>query len=414
MRFHKRLDLTWDEAIKEVGMPQPFAGSQYLPAGPGRRDQVKKEVVEFDVAVAPFLVTSKRGKLADFSRTVKTVGYRVAVLRPKQQSPGIWQFLEPFTWQLWLITASFFILSGFIICLLERKRKTYPAGSPGPIDSMFVSTSTLFYTHDQDSVLSESGKSYIAVMCFVVLILCACFTANLSVFLLKEHEPSTFKFLSDLENHLVGVPAVTGALEYMKQTYLHLDITFIDAPPDRAMEMLTSKNITAFVGDASILEFEVRSNCLIQLLEEKLRSKRSAAFALRRGSVYKDKLDQGILEAWDRDFVEQLEQKYFEWADECQNYGQVAADEPLELQHLGGLFIIFVSSAVICLAGDLVLRLMYKQGIMQPTLDPQIAGVNATATRIKAAVHMDIATDITLSKGSAASLRSFSGTTAQQ
>ena len=79
----------------------------------------------------------------------------------------------------------FFVFTGVILRLLERKRITFPKGVPGLSDAMFVSFSTLTYTQDQDSVLTTIGRAYIVVVCFVVFILTSCFTANLTVFLLK-------------------------------------------------------------------------------------------------------------------------------------------------------------------------------------------------------------------------------------
>lgn len=108
---------------------------------------------------------------------------------------------------------------------------------------------------------------------------------------------------------------------------------------------------------------------------------------MKHRSPYKVKLDDGILAAWADSYVEQLEQKYFEWADECHNYGQVAEDQALELQHLGGLFVIFSVTAAVCLLGDLTVRCLYKKQCMKHNLDDEPAGVHATARGIKAAIE---------------------------
>lgn len=281
---------------------------------------------------------------------------------------------------------------------LEKNRKAFPENSPQLVDAMFVSMSALFYTQDQDTVISKSGRGFILVVCFVVLILCACFTANLSVFLLKSQETTTYNSIADVRDGVIGAPNVTGALKYLQETYPKL--TFTDVAPGQGLKQLALGQIEAYVDDSSLLEFQARTNCKIQLLEGKLHTV-SAAFAMKHHSPYKEKLNEGILAAWADNYIEELEQKYFVWADECHNYGQVADDEPLELQHLGGLFIIFSVSAAACLLGNLLLRFLYKNQCIKRNPDDQPAGVHATARGIKAMV--ETTADIGLSASRASS-----------
>lgn len=201
-KFYSKPNMTWDEAIELVGRENDGGGTSQ----------------EFDVAIGPFPVTAQHSLKAEFTRTIKSVGYRIAVLRPQAKTSKLWEFLQPFSWQLWLVTATFFVISGLVLFTLERKRKTFPENSPGLLDSMFVSMSALFYTHDQDSIVSKSGRGYSLVVCFVVLILCACFTANLSVFLLKRQEAATYKSIEDIHDGIIGAPNVTGALAYLHET----------------------------------------------------------------------------------------------------------------------------------------------------------------------------------------------------
>lgn len=110
---------------------------------------------------------------------------------------------------------------------------------------------------------------------------------------------------------------------------------FEDVSPAEGLNKLVAKKIAAYVVDASILEFQALANCKIQLLEGKINTV-NAAFAVRRQSPYKDKLNDGIIEAWADNYIEELKRKYFEWANECHDYGQVADDESLNLEHVGG------------------------------------------------------------------------------
>ena len=365
LKFHSKPNMTWDEAIELIGNEE-------------------EESSGFDAVVGPFGLTVQRSVKAEFTRTIKSVGYRVAILREPAKTSKLWEFFRPFSWQLWLAIAAFFVLSGLVVFVLEKKRKAFRENSPGILDSMFVSASSLFYTQDQDSVISKSGRGFIVVVCFVVLILCACFTANLSVFLLKRQHTVTYRSITDIHDGIIGASHVTGALQYLQQVYPQLK--FEDIPPVNGLEKLVAKEIAAYVDDASILEFQALTNCKIELLEGKMHTV-NAAFAVRHQSPYKDKLNQGIMEAWADNYIEELERKYFEWADECHDYGQVAEDESLELQHVGGLFIVFSVTAALCLTGDLILRCLHKNHCIDLNLDKQSVGVHAVARGAKGMIE---------------------------
>jgi hypothetical protein len=163
-------------------------------------------------------------------------------------------------------------------------------------------------------------------------------------------------------------------------------LRFEDVSPAEGLNKLVAKKIAAYVVDASILEFQALANCKIQLLEGKINTV-NAAFAVRRQSPYKDKLNQGIIEAWAENYIEELERKYFEWADECHDYGQVADDESLELQHVGGLFIVFSATAALCLVGDLILRCLHKFHCIDLNLGREPVGVPAIVKRAKGMIE---------------------------
>ena len=370
IKYYSIPSITWNEAIDVVE-------DGYL----ARIGIQEYDGVEFHVVVGPLAITPERITKVDFTGSIKSVSYRVAILRPETDITNLWEFFKPFSWELWLLTFFFFAAGGFVVFVLERNRKRSNVDAPNVGDSIFISLSVFFYTNDQDSVISHSGRGYIAISWFVTLVLYACFTANLTVFLLRRQEISTYGTIEDIHDGVIGASNVTGALSYLQRAYPRLN--FKDVSSEDWLERLISKKITAYVEDSSVLEFEAKTECKIKLLDNELRVI-NAAFALKHNSPYTKKLNDGIRHAWFDKDLEDLDQKYFEWADLCENGGEVAADDALNLHHLGGLFIILSAVTIMCLLGDLVRRYLRKAGFIDCSHEEE-TNTSQDATEVTAA-----------------------------
>ncbi|KAJ0111330.1 hypothetical protein Patl1_03145 [Pistacia atlantica] len=75
-------------------------------------------VQDFDAAVGDITITLKRSLYDDFTLPYTDMG--VGIIAPKD-SKNMWIFLKPLTTELWLSSAGFFILTGLVIWLIERR-----------------------------------------------------------------------------------------------------------------------------------------------------------------------------------------------------------------------------------------------------------------------------------------------------
>lgn len=82
LQFHDAPNMTWDEAIQLVGSEHATTSSN------------DGSSIGFDAAIGPFPVTAQRSVNAEFTRTIKTVGYRVAILRPQPKTSKLWEFFS--------------------------------------------------------------------------------------------------------------------------------------------------------------------------------------------------------------------------------------------------------------------------------------------------------------------------------
>jgi ionotropic glutamate receptor len=360
---------TWDEMIVEL----------------------RKQNSQYDMAVAPIILTKNRLQGVLFTRNIHQVSIGALVLHSNVNGAGLWQFLDPFSWEVWLLCIAFFVFTGIILHLLEKNRDTFPEGAPGWGDAMFVSFSTLTYTQDQDSILTTIGRMYIIVVCFVVLILTSCFTANLTVFLLKTQKNIPFDSVDQLVNEPVGVLKDSG-IDYFLQSaanpFSHIKLY---RSAEDTVEALKNGTITAFVDDSSVLlEHEVKDQeCRLALVPKTWRQV-NTGFALRDTPLhdtFASHFNSRVLVAWEEEFFDDLEERYFTSSrSQCSNQDLGGDNRPLDLHNLGGIFVIFGGVTLVCLIGNLIRYYLYKKGILTVDLDRDRPGGHATAQFIKCTV----------------------------
>lgn len=362
-------DGTWDEMIAEL----------------------RKQDTKFDMAVAPIIMTKERLNGVIFTRNVRQVSIRALVLRSDSTAAGLWQFLDPFSWKVWLLCVGFFVFTGVILFLLERNRDTFPEGAPGLADSMFVSFSTLTYTQDQDSVLTTIGRAYVVVVCFVVLILTSCFTANLTVFLLKTQRNVPYDSVQQLQNEPVGVLRDTGLDYFLRSGSMIFPHVTRYASADDAVDALRNGTISAFIDDSSVLsEHEAGDkDCHLAIVSDTWRQV-NTGFAIKDTALHRiftAHFDSRVLIAWDEEFFDDLQQRYFSISgSQCSSQNLGGDNRPLDMFNLGGIFIIFGGVTIVCLLGNMVRWYLYKKGVLSVDLEHDRPGGHATAQLIKSTV----------------------------
>jgi ionotropic glutamate receptor len=354
-------------------------------------EELKGKNSQYDMAVAPIILTKSKFRTVRFTRDIHQVSIGALVLHSNVNGAGLWQFLDPFSWEVWLLCIAFFVFTGIILHLLEKNRDTFPEGAPGWGDAMFVSFSTLTYTQDQDSILTTIGRMYIIVVCFVVLILTSCFTANLTVFLLKTQKNIPFDSVDQLVNEPVGVLKDSG-IDYFLQSaanpFSHIKLY---RSAEDTVEALKNGTITAFVDDSSVLlEHEVKDQeCRLALVPKTWRQV-NTGFALRDTPLhdtFASHFNSRVLVAWEEEFFDDLEERYFTSSrSQCSNQDLGGDNRPLDLHNLGGIFVIFGGVTLVCLIGNLIRYYLYKKGILTVDLDRDRPGGHATAQFIKCTV----------------------------
>ncbi|KAK1436980.1 hypothetical protein QVD17_02764 [Tagetes erecta] len=184
---------------------------EFIPVG-GTYDDLLDQVQagKFDAAIGDITITAKRSQYVDFTLPYTDLGY--AMLFRNEATLSMWIFMEPLSSDLWIVSAFFFILLGFVIWILEHRTNDEFQGSllQQTGTTLWFAFSTLVYAQRQ-KLESNLSRFVVMVWLFVVLVLVSSYTAALSSLLTVEQIQITSK------EGLVGYQLGSTARDFMVQ-----------------------------------------------------------------------------------------------------------------------------------------------------------------------------------------------------
>ncbi|XP_040364983.1 glutamate receptor 1.4 isoform X2 [Rosa chinensis] len=156
----------------------PFENANELSAG-RYNDLVYQVYLQvYDAVVGDTTITSNRSLYVDFTVPYSDLGVGMLVANEKE---NMWIFLRPLSADLWMTSAGLFMLTGFVVWVIERPTNTEFQGTLSQqIGTIFwFSFSTLVFAH-REKLLNNSAKFVVVIWVFVVLILTSSYTATLA------------------------------------------------------------------------------------------------------------------------------------------------------------------------------------------------------------------------------------------
>ncbi|KAK9222840.1 hypothetical protein WN944_011280 [Citrus x changshan-huyou] len=134
---------------------------------------------KFDAVVGDTTITANRSLYVDFTLPYTDMG--IGMIVPTDRNNNMWIFLKPLKPNLWLTTAALFVLTGFVVWIIERPINDEFQGSRAHQFGMifWYSFSTLVFSQ-RERLLSNWSKFVVIVWVFVVLILTSSYTATLT------------------------------------------------------------------------------------------------------------------------------------------------------------------------------------------------------------------------------------------
>ncbi|KAI7984630.1 Glutamate receptor 1.3 [Camellia lanceoleosa] len=283
---------------------------------------------EYDAVLGDVTITANRSLYVDFTSTYTDIGIgRVARLDMKK---NMWIFLKPLDSDLWLTSAGFFILTGFVVWIIEHPiNEEFQGSRAQQIGTVFwFSFSTLVFAH-RERLFSNLSRFVVIFWLFVVLILTSSYTATLTSLLTVEQIRLASNGSPDSRLRLYKSPEV-----------------YADA--------LLSGSVAAIIDEIPYLKIFLAKCSGSYAMVASQSTTNGFGFAFRKGSPLVPEISRAIMQLRENGTLMRLEQLWFNRTPSLvltQN-SSVANGSPnrLNFDSFRGLFIISGLSSVSTLA----------------------------------------------------------------
>ncbi|KAL0844173.1 hypothetical protein Bca101_017419 [Brassica carinata] len=246
------------EALKFVPYSVPYVFESF---GDGHSSPNYKHIIEmvadgvYDAAVGDFAIVPTRSKLVDFSQPYASTGLVVVI--PTNDDNATWIFLRPFTIGLWCVVLASFLIIAVVIWILEHRINEDFRGPPRKqlVTMILFSFSTLFKRNQEDTI-SNLARLVMIVWLFLLMVLTASYTANLTSILTVLQLPSAITGIDSLRASEVpiGYQAGTFTLEYLTYSLGMARSRLVPFDSTEEYERALKLGPTAFGGVAAIVD----------------------------------------------------------------------------------------------------------------------------------------------------------------
>jgi ABC-type amino acid transport substrate-binding protein len=321
---------------------------------------VGQENSDYDMAIGGITATANRALTSNFSRSYFFTGLSVLVSRPVSSEINyMWRFFEPFNWTVWLLIIAMVVLSSFM--------SKWFGMTPRYSEGLWLSCIVIFFMNENRLVTVRNifGRIYVLALSLVVLILVSAYTANMATFLTSQKQPVAVESLSSLKRQPVAVGV--GGISYnllSEQTAL---LNLITVRSREAGQMIRNGDAVAYVGDTpEVIGLASKQPLCDLYVLDKEYFPNPFAFAVsdRLFASHGRLIDDIIAHAVIEQFVSASYALHSQYGAICDDVKGIrnANDEAsgrLDIDNLGGVFVIALTAAAVFLIAKAVLALRH-------------------------------------------------------
>uniref|UniRef100_A0ACD5Y276 Uncharacterized protein n=1 Tax=Avena sativa TaxID=4498 RepID=A0ACD5Y276_AVESA len=349
----------FEAAVRLLPYALPF---EYVKAKSMPYDELVQAVGNgtFDAAVADITMTADRSINVDFTLPYEATAIAMVVpVRDQRSSTRTWVFLKPLRYDLWLVSAVFFLFTGFVVWAIEHRGNEDFRGPPsyqvGTL--LYFGFSTLVFAH-KENLKSNLSRLALLVWVFVVLILQSSYTASLASMLTVPQLEPTVTDYGALQRSAKKVGVMNNSFVLRAMTGLGFSQERLVRYPDAQSfhEALVNGSISAIVNETPYLKIFLKTYRDNFTMISQLNKTGGFGFAFPKGSPYVIDLSQAILKLTESDEMNLIERKWFGDDDDdgdAQGDGQFTSDS-LSFSSFWGLFLITGATSLLCCAIHLV------------------------------------------------------------
>ncbi|TXG62334.1 hypothetical protein EZV62_013697 [Acer yangbiense] len=311
---------------------------------------------KFDAVVGDTTIVANRSRNVDFTLPYTESGVSMIVPIKDNKKKNAWVFLKPLTWELWVISACFFVFIGFVVWVLEHRINE---DFRGPIEyqvgtSFWFSFSTMVFSQ-RERVISNLGRFMVIVWCFVVLILTQSYTASLTSHLTVQQLKPTITDVRELIKRGENVEYLKGSFVsgILKQLGFNENKLIEYNSPEECDEFFkkgsANGGIAAAFDEVPYMRLFIGQYCSKYTMTEPTFKTAGFGFVFPLHSPLVRDVSRAILNVRESEKMKEIEDAYFKKHASCPESSTLVSSNSLDLNSFWGLFLIAGIAAILAL-----------------------------------------------------------------
>ncbi|XP_078153851.1 glutamate receptor 2.8-like [Carex rostrata] len=337
----------FEEAVAKLPYALPF---EYVQVRHVKYDNLVKMVGNgtYDAMVADTTITYNRSLVADFTLPYTTTGLSMLVLVRNEQSKNVWLFLKPLKPDLWLGILALFVFTGAVIWALEHRINDEFRGPPtNQLGTVFYfSFSTLVFSH-RETIISNLSRFVIIIWIFVVFILQASYTANLTSMLTVQRLTSNIDELLTSKGKIAYQTNPITKDFLLRMQFDESRLLAFNKPYSFAEPLMWNHTIDAIVDETPYLQVFQSKYCNNLKIINLPYKTNGFGFVFPKGSPLVTDLSRAILNLTEGDTSTRITEKWFGEPLSCPNKDSHSS-EILDIVSFWGLFLITGVTSMFC------------------------------------------------------------------
>ncbi|KAL5984272.1 hypothetical protein ACLOJK_018376 [Asimina triloba] len=283
----------------------------FIPFGNGRENPSYTELVyrittgEFDAVVGDISIVTNRTKILDFTQPYIESG--LVILAPvRKLNSSAWAFLKPFTLEMWLVTAVFFLVVGAVVWILEHRMNDDFRGPP--------------------------KKQFITILCY---------TASLTSILTVQQLSSAIKGIDNLitSGWNIGFQVGSFAESYMiEELGIPKSRLIALGSPEEYALALSNGTVAAIVDEFPYVQVFLSTQCKFKIVGQEF-TRSGWGFAFPRDSNLAVDMSTAILTLSENGDLQRIHDKWLTRS-ACSSQSTELESNYLQLKSFWGLFLI--------------------------------------------------------------------------
>ncbi|XP_034829302.1 glutamate receptor ionotropic, kainate 2-like isoform X1 [Maniola hyperantus] len=334
-----------------------------------------------DLVVGDITITEDRKKVVDFSVPFMSLGISILYTKEKEVPPGMFSFLNPYTFEVWMYTATAYCIVSILLFLCSRIspddwENPQPCDKdPEELENIWNFKNCTWLTMGSimcqgcDILPKAAGSRWVCGMWwFFAVIVCQTYIAQLSASMTSAIETEPINKVEDLAEQtkvLYGAIINGSTYDFFKNSkdkmYRRMfenmesnPAVFVKSNDEGVKRVQSGKSKYAFFMESTVIEYELRKNCDLKKIGGELDSK-DYGIAMPANSPFRTHINKAILELKEAASLDKIKKKWWEDKNkaekQCEDETVDKNDQEgdLEMKNLIGAFVALIVGLVFCL-----------------------------------------------------------------